>query len=249
MKSYVRFLFAAMFCLFFFQGNVQAQGLKGALNKVKGAISDVAGKATAAATGNEKSTSEGPAKPLAPDVKNSVSQIRSYTGLTKDQFAAKMKGLGFAEATDDMGLGGTVYKSKKVAYSLSVSFGTRGGNLVVRDISRATMSKKPNLASLKTEFLSYGKQCADLKTKFSNAFVKPNNRKSTKVDVRSLENRDAKFLPTFDGFISANEDGSVYDSYTEPDYNYSVSLMYSKAGSLSILVLRVIDKTIESQEG
>jgi hypothetical protein len=243
MKSFVRFLFAAVLCLSICQSNIQAQGLKGAFNKVKGAVNS----AVSSAVSSTEAPSEGPAKPLAPDVKNSVSQIRSYTGLTKDAFTAKIKGLGFVEGIDDMGMGGTVYKSKKAGYTLSVNFGTRGGEMVVRDITKGLMSKKPSIATLKTNFLDYAKQCADLKTKFTEGFIRPNDRKSAnKASVRNLESRESKFLPALNSFVSANEDGSVYESYTEKDYDYSISLMYSKAGSMSMLMVRVIDKTIDS---
>jgi hypothetical protein len=241
------FLKLLVFSLFVVQINtIQAQGLKGALNKVKSTVGEAANKVISSTT-SDSSPSEGPAKPLAPEVKNSVSQLRSYTGLTKAAFETKIKSLGFSEAVDDIGLGGTVYKSKKSNYALSVIYGTRNGEMVVRDITKGFMSKKPVISALKTEFLDYSKQCADLKTKFEEAFVRPNDRKSlNKASVRNLENREAKYLPALNKFVTANEDGSIFERYSEPDYDYNVGLMYSKLGSMSLLTVRIIDKTIDT---
>lgn len=247
MKSLVKVLFAAMFCLFFCQSNVEAQGLKNALNKVKGAINEAATSVTSGS--KDEPTSEGPAKPIAPEVKNSVSQLRGYLGLTKTEFSAKMKALGFAEGEDDMGYGGVVYKSKKASYVFAVNYGMRDGKELVNDISKATVSKKPVIATLKTEFLSYSKQCADVKAELKEAILKPVDRKSPKATAKNAENRTAKFLPALDVFAKANEDGSVMESYSERDYDYSVTLMYSKVTSFSMLTIRIIDKTIESMMG
>lgn len=246
MKSFLlKFL---VLSLFFVQLNaIQAQGLKGAFNKVKSTVGEAANKVISSTTSSSTSPSEGPAKPLAPEVKNSVSQLRAYTGLTKAAFETKVKSLGFAEGVDDIGLGGVVYKSKKSSYVLSVIYGTRNGEMVVRDITKGFMSKKPVISALKTEFIGYSKQCADLKTKFDEAFVRPNDRKSlNKANARNQENREAKFIPALNKFVSANEDGSIFERYSEPDYDYNVGLMYSKLGSMSLLTVRIIDKTIET---
>ncbi len=259
MKNYTRILFAAMLCFFICQNNVQGQALKKAMSKVKGAVSDVKGAVTDTKGAKNAVTKEqgvkneepsaGPAKPLAPDVKNSISEIRAFTGLTKDQFIAKMKSMGFAEGTDDMGMGmgGIVYKSKSAGYILSVKFGTRGKDLCVREISKVIYTKTPNFATIKTNFLSYGKQCTDLKAEFTNANIRATNKAGSKANANSVAERTSKFLPAFNQFFSAKEEGYVIDQYEERDYMYHITYMY-QAGIAMTTVL-VIDNTVESQEG
>ena len=41
----------------------------------------------------------------------------------------------------------------------------------------------------------------------------------------------------------------MLEGYTERDYTYNLSYMYSKAGALAVLFITVTDLTIESQEG
>ncbi len=247
MKTFVRVMSLVALCLVFSQTSVEAQGLKNALNKVKGAINDAASSVTTGISG--ESPSEGPAKAIAPEVKNSVSQLRAYLGLTKAEFTAKMKSLGFAEGVDDMGYGGIIYKSKKATYVYAIKYGVRDGVELVRDISKINSSKKPVLATLKTDFLAYSKQCSDVKAELKEAVLMPVNKKSTKANARNATARNEKFLPALESMVKANEDGSALESYSERDYDYSIILMYSKVASISSLTLRIIDKTIESLEG
>lgn len=246
-------MFAVMLCFFIYQNNTQAQALKKAMSKVKGAVSDVKGTVNNTtnvndqAVSNAEAPSTGPAKPLAPNVKNSISEIRALTGLTKDAFLAKMKSMGFAEGTDDMGQGGIVYKSKSAGYTLSVKWGTRGKDEFVREISKVIYTKAPNFATIKTNLLSYGKQCTDLKAEFTNANIKGNSKTGSKANVNNAAERTSKFLPAFDKFFSAKEEGYVIDQYAERDYMYHISFMH-QAG-IAITTIMVIDNTVESQEG
>jgi len=247
MKNNVRVICVAILCLVFANGSVEAQGIKNALNKVKGAINNAASAVTSEIS--DESPSEGPARPVAPEVKNSVSQLRSYLGLTKSEFNAKMKALGFAEGVDDLGYGGVIYKSKKASYVYSIKYGTRNGVELVRDISKINNSKKPVLATLKTDFLAYSKQCSDVKAELKEAVLMPVNKKSTKANVKNATARSEKFIPALESLVAANEDGSALESYSERDYDYSIILMYSKVASISTLTLRIVDKTIDSLEG
>ena len=156
MKNFTRTLFTAIFVLALCQSNVQGQALKNAFNKAKGAVSSVTNKNKEgkgakedgkASVKEEKAgeASAGPAKPLAPNVKNGVSEIRSYTGLTKEAFIAKMKSLGFvADPSNELGLN-EAYKSKSGGYYLSVSFGARGKAFLVREITKTIGTKQPEV--------------------------------------------------------------------------------------------------------
>ena len=248
MKNQVKILFAATLCVALLQTNVQGQGLKNALNKVKGAVNSVTNKKGGAeAESKTDAPSTGPAKPIAPEVKNSVADLRALTGLTKGAFEAKMKNMGFAEGADDVGMGGICYKSKSAGYTLSVKFGTRGKDFLVREVSKGTMNKTPNIPAIKTKFQDLEKQCTNLKAKFETASIKVKGSKSTNVNNEA--NRSSKFLPAFDNCMNTNEECSVLEGYTERDYTYNLSYMYSKAGALAVLFITVTDLTIESQEG
>ena len=98
MKNFVRILFSAMLIVVICQTNANSQGIKGLLNKTKSAIAP-----KAKVPSKDKESSSGPAKPVAPEVKNSVSELRSYTGLTKDAFMAKMKSQGYVQVDDEIG--------------------------------------------------------------------------------------------------------------------------------------------------
>jgi hypothetical protein len=258
MKNFARVLFTVVFVIAICQTNVQGQALKNALNKAKGAVNSVTkpkgekaakedGKASAKEEKQADATS-GPAKALAPNVKNSVSEIRGYSGLTKEAFIAKMKSLGFvADPNNELGLN-EAYKSNSGGYYLSVSYGTRGKAFLVREITKTIVTKKPDLAPLKTNFLAYAKQCSDLKAEFENAAIDPTG-KGGRVNAKNLADRSAKFLPAFDQLIANKTDGGASERYSEKDYSYVLNYFYSKAGSMAILSFLVVDETIESQEG
>ncbi|GEM_PF-1344308 len=259
MKNFGRVFFAVILILTLCQTNVEGQALKNAFNKAKGAVSNVANKVKGGeATKDEgKSTakeekqgapSAGPAKAIAPNVKNGVSEIRGYTGLTKEGFEAKMKSMGFvADPNNEFGLN-DAYKSKSGGYYLSASFGKRGKALLVRELTKTIVSKKPDLSPLKTNFLDYAKQCAELKAEFENATIDPSG-KGSKVNAKNLSDRTSKFLPAFDQFFASKVEGSAFERYSEKDYSYSFNYFYSKAGAMAILSFLVVDETIESQEG
>ena len=259
MKNFVNTCFVLILILTLFQTNVEGQALKNAFNKAKGAVSNVAnmvkGEKATKEEGKSKTKEEKqgvstavPAKALAPNVKNGVSDIRGYTGLTKEAFIAKMKGLGFvADPNNELGLN-DAYKSKSGGYYLSASFGTRGKALLVREITKTIVSKKPDLAPLKTSFLDYAKQCADVKAEFENATIDPTG-KGSRVNAKNLADRTSKFLPSFDQLIANKVDGGASERYSEKDYSYVLNYFYSKAGSMAILSFLVVDETIESQDG
>jgi len=245
MKNQVRILFALVLCLFICQTNVEGQIFKKALNKVKGAVGSVVG----SKTGGNLEVPKGPAKPAAPDVKNAVSEVRAYTGLTKEAFQAKIKSQGYVAGSDDaaMGLTGEVYKSKATGYYLAVSYGTRGGATFVRDIYKAKNTKNPVLPTIKKTFLDYGKQCTDLKAEFDNGALQGVAGSKANVKAKNSADWTAKFLPAFDKFISAKEMGMADQTYREACYTYMITFSYA-LGSANVVV-RVIDLTLEGQEG
>jgi hypothetical protein len=240
MKSYFRIFFASILIMAICQTNAPAQGLKGLLNKTKSAVTPKAKGSSAV-----KEPSAGPAKPLAPEVKNSVSELRSYTGLTKEAFVAKMKSQGFVLTQDPMA--GEAYKSKS-GYLLSAEYGTRGNSQYVRTAKKMVTNKSPNLATVKTTFLDLGKQCTALKANYTGGWVKANERKGTNKTSKTADDRISKFLPAFDTMIATKEDGGAVDQYSEKDYDYNLTYMFAKVMG-SILTIEVTDLTIESQFG
>jgi hypothetical protein len=247
MKSLLRILILAIFSLGICQSNVQAQGIKGLFNKTKSAVApkakEIAPKSKAIS--ESKGSSASPAKPLAPEVKNSVSELRSYTGLTKEAFIAKMKSQGFVATQDPVE--GEGFRSKS-GYFLAAEYGTRSGALYVRTATKCISSKSPNLASVKTTYLDLGKQCTDLKAKYDGGWIKALDRKGTNKTYRASEDRNAKFVPAFSAMISTKEEGAAADQYTEKDYNYFVNYLYAKMLG-STITIKVTDLTIESQFG
>ena len=223
MKSYIRILFAASFCIVMCQTNVKGQNAAPQAGKVSSIV---------------------PAKPLAPDVKNAMSAIRTFTGLTKAAFEAKMNSLGFVAAADEIGMPGQAYKSKSAEYMLAVKYGTRGQGEFVRDIYKGTLYKSPNLATIKATFLDLGKQCTDLKAKYSGGFIKELNDNGRPMNLRSPEERTAKFLPAFNKMISTQEDGGAVDGYAEKDYDYIITYRYTKAYASALIIIHVVDKTL-----
>jgi len=236
MHSYNRILFAGLFCLVICQTNVQGQ------NRVAGSANS---KREVPQSG--KVSSIVPAKPLAPDVKNTISAIRAFTGLTKAAFEAKMKGLGFVEAADEIGMPGQAYKSKSADYMLAVKYGTRGKGEFVREIFKGTLYKSPDFPAIKKTFLDLGKQCTDLKAKFSGGFIKELTDNSSPKNIRNSEERTSNFLPAIDKMISTKEDGGAVDGYAEKDYDYIITYRYTKAYSSALIIIHVIDKTLVSK--
>ena len=244
MKNQVRILFALVLCLFICQTNVEGQIFKKALSKVKGAVGSVVG----SKTGGAVEIPKGPAKPAAPEVKNAVSDVRSYTGLTKEAFLAKIKAQGYVagQAANGMALSGDVYKNS-AGYYLAVSYGTRSGSLFVRDISKAKDTKNPVLPTVKKTFLDYGKQCIAVKAEFTDGSLLGVAGSKAKVKAKNSADWTSKFLPAFDSFVSAKEMGMADQNYHEACYNYFIS--YSYTLGVAIVTVRVIDLTLESQEG
>ncbi len=240
MKNYVRILFASMLIMALCHSNVNAQGIKGFLNKTKSAITP-----KAKASSSDKEPSSGPAKPLAPEVKNSVSELRSYTGLTKEAFMAKMKSLGFVAGQDPVA--GEGFKSKS-GYFLAVEYGTRGKGLYVRSVAKNITNKSPNLATVKITYLDLGKQCVALKAKYNGGWIKALERKGTNKTYKASDDRASKFVPAFEAMINTKEEGGAADQYSEKDYDYFVNYMYAKVIG-STITIKVTDLTIESQFG
>lgn len=190
-----------------------------------------------------------PAQAVAPDVKNAVSDVRALTGLTKEEFDAKVKTLGFAEGTDDLGLRGVAYKSKTAGYTLAVKMGTRNAISYVREVTKATVTKKANLITIKTNFLKLGTQTADLKAQFGTASIAAKSTKGTKIEVLNSADRTAKFLPALKKFSTKKEDGTVSDIYAENDYTYELKLNQTtvKAVSTAIVTIKVTDLMADVQ--
>lgn len=243
MKNFVRIFIAAILIMAICQSTAHSQGIKGLLNKTKSAVAP-----KAKIPSKEKEPSNGPAKPLAPEVKNAVSDLRAYTGLTKDAFTAKMKSQGYVQADDEVGIGGTCFKSKSTGHWLSAEFGTRGKAEYVRSVSKALVNKNPNLGAVKTSFLDFGKQCINLKANCDGGWIKANDRKGTNKSFKNAEDRTSKFLPAFDNMISTKEDGGAVDKYAEKDYEYLLTYRYAKVMG-STIIIQVTDLTIESQFG
>lgn len=244
-KSYVKMFFVVMLCMAI--GHTQAQGLKGALNKAKGAVNNVTNK-NGTTKADEKSQNK-TAKPLAPEVKNAVSEIRSLTGLTQTEFDKKAKSLGYTKATDGTGLygGGTIYKSK--TNTLSMKMGTRGDNELSYQITKYIYNKKPNLATMKVSFLNLGKQCTDLKAEFEYASIEESGKILGGVRAKNVANRNSKFLPALDNLINAKKDFLATDEYTEEDYTYKINFYFTNIDGSAMVQFTVTDNTIDSMEG
>ena len=273
-----KLLLAAAFGLFLCIGTANGQGLKGLVNKVKenesvknayNAIKEnetvkttvEAVKASVVEEVNAKienlanpkaaevAAVKAPAQALAPDVKNAVSDIRAFTGLTNDELEAKMKALTFAVGTDNLALGGVVYTSKTAGYTLAVKMGSRNNTTYVCEITKATVSKKANLATVKTNFLKLGKSITDLKALSTTASVAAKNAKGTNVVVENPADRTAKFLPALNTFAAKKEDGKVTDAYAETDYGYELKLSQStvKAVSTAVTYITVTDLTVAAE--
>lgn len=252
MKNYAKILIASVLVFVTCLTNADAQGVKGVFNKTKDAINKATKKEVTKTAGTKSSANEspsaGPAKPLAPEIKNSVSEIRALTGLTKEAFLAKMKSQGFVESANEIGMSGIMYKSKTKGYLLSVEFGTRGNAEFVRSVTKGIPSKTPNFGTIKTTFLDLGKQCLSLKATFSNGSLKAINSKNSVRNVRDAEERTAKFLPAFNTMINAKEEGGAVDQYGEKDFDYMINYTYAKVMG-AIITIQVTDLTIESQFG
>jgi hypothetical protein len=276
-KSNLKFLVSAAFGLFLCLGNVTGQNLNALINKVaenetvKRAVTAIKADSTVKRTVEAVKTSaiesmnakieelknpkpaevavtqKAPAEALAPDVKNAISEIRAFTGLTADELNAKMKTLGFAVGTDDLALGGVVYKSKAASYILSVTMGTRNAISYVREVAKATVSKKANLVTIKTNFLKLGTQATDLKAQFSSASIAAKSAKGTNLAVQSSTDRTSKFLPALNKFTTQKENGTVIDTYTETDYTYELKFNQTttKAVSTAVTIIKITDLTAE----
>jgi hypothetical protein len=277
-KMNFKLALAAVFGLFLCQNNVSGQKLNSLINKVtenetvkktveaikedetvKGTFQAV--KANVQENINAKieelknpksaeaATVKAPAKALAPDVKNAISELRAFTGLTADELNSKMSTLGFAVGTDDLGLGGVVYKSKTATYSLAVTIGTRNGVSYVREVTKAIVTNKANLATVKTGFLKSGTQITDLKAQSTTAGIAAVNPKGTNLSVQNSADRTSKFLPALNKFSTKKENGTVTDTYAETDYTYELKLTQTttKAISKAVTTIKVTDLTASVQ--
>jgi hypothetical protein len=246
-KNYVSMFLVVVLCMA--MGNVQAQGIKGLLEKAKGAVSNVTNK-----KGGGKDDSKSVhaiAKPLVVDIKNQVSEIRSLTGLTKANFEKKVKSMGYVETTDDTGLlgGGSVYKSKSKGYSLRAKMGTRGGESLTMEVSKVVYNKTPDFSAMKVNFLNFGDQCTDLKAEFKNANVDERGKMFSGVGANNLSKRTSKFLPALDNMINAKKEFFATDEYFEQDYEYRAAFYFIKVTGGAMLEMTVVDKTVDSLEG
>lgn len=246
--NYLKLFSIVILCLSI--GSIEAQGLKGLLNKAKAATSDVGSKNSGDKDASSKSKAA-IAKPIAPELKNSVSEIRSLTGLTKEAFEKKVKSMGFVESVDETGLlgEGTVYKLKSKGYSLSVRMGTRGEELLTYEVTRNVYKKKADLSAMKVSFLDMGKQCVDLKAEFKYAKVEERGKILGGVSAKNLANRSSKFLPALDKILVSKKDFFVTDDYEEQDYDYRIIYYNINADGSAVLQTTVVDKTVESLEG
>ena len=277
MKTNLKFLFIAALGLCFCINNATAQNLKGLINKVtenetvKKTVTAVsenetvkstvqAVKESVISTANAKLESltnpkapevtlKASAQAQAPEVKNAISDVRAFTGLTKEEFDAKVKTLGFTEGTDDLALGGVVYKSKTAGYVLAAKMGTRNAIIYVREVTKATVTKKANLATVKTNFLKLGTQTTDLKAQFTSASIAAKSAKGTNVEALTAADRSSKFLPALNKFSTKKEDGTVTDNYAETDYAYELKLNQTtvKAVSTTLVTVKVTDLTADAQ--
>ena len=236
-------------------GNVQGQGLKGVFDKAKEAVGNVTkGKdgGNKAGSKDNKKTAIVKAKAAAPDVKNTLSDIRTLTGLTKADFEKKVKAMGYVESTDDTGGmlgGGIVYKSKAKGASLTYKLGTRGGESLTIEVSKIIYSKKPDIAAMKESFLGFGNQCIDLKAELDNASVEESQKMFSKVMAKNAATRTSKFLPALDGMISAKKEFVATEFYDEQDYGYRSLFYFIKVTGAAVLQVTVTDKTVDSLEG
>lgn len=229
--------------------NAQAQGLKGLIDKAKGAVSNGANKKGGSKDDSKSTRAIG--KPLVVDVKNAVSEIRSLTGLTKANFEKKVKSMGYVETTDDTGLfgGGTVYKSKSKGNALTAKMGTRGGESLTIEVSKIVYSKKPDFTAMKLNFLNFGTQCTDLKADFKNANVEETGKILSGVGANNISKRTSKFLPALDNMISAKKEFYAKEEYSEQDYEYRSTYYFIKVTGAAMLEMTVVDKTVDSLEG
>lgn len=278
-RSTSKLFLAAAFGLFICIGTANAQGLKGLVNKVtenesvknaynaikenetvkttvsaikEGVVQEVNAKIESLANpkaAEEVAVVKAPAVALAPDVKNSVSDLRAFAGLTNDELEAKMKALTFVVGVDNLALGGVVYTSKTAGYTLAVKMGTRNNTSYVREVTKATVSKKANLVTVKTNFLKLGKQVADLKALPTTATVAAKNAKGTNVTAGTAADRTSKFLPALNTFAAKKEDGKATDAYAETDYSYELKLSQStlKAVSTAVTYITVTDFTVAAE--
>ena len=69
-----------------------------------------------------------------------------------------------------------------------------------------------------------------------------------KTNANNPEERTSKFLPAFDTFISAKQEGNAVNAYSETDYEYNITYFYKK-GIDPVLIIVVTDNTVESPEG
>lgn len=250
-KSYVSMFLVAMLCINV--GNAQSRMLKGVLDKATNAVGNVIkGKDGGNKSGSQDSKKNVKAKAAAPDVKNTLSDIRTLTGLTKADFEKKVKAMGYVESTDDTGGmlgGGIVYKSKAKGASLTYKLGTRGGESLTLEVSKYIYSKKPDIAAMKESFLGFGNQCVDLKAELDNASVEETGKMFSKVMAKNAATRTSKFLPALDGMITAKKEFSAAEFYDEQDYGYRSMFYFIKVTGAAVFQITVTDKTVDSLEG
>lgn len=246
--NYLKLFLVFLFCISIV--NTESQGLKGVLNKAKSAVGDVGTKISGDKNVNNTSKST-IAKAVAPDVKNSVSEIRALTGLTKAAFEKKVKGMGFVEAVDQTGLfgGGTYYKSNSKGYVITIRMGSRGEVPTTLEVSRISFKKKADLRAMKMNFLDFGKQCIDLKAEFTYAKIDEKGKILGGVGAKNLANRSSKFLPALDKIIDSKKEFFVSDDYEEQDYTYRIIFYNIIADGSAMLQITIVDKTVDSLEG
>ncbi len=246
--SFLKLFFVAALCMSI--SNAEAQGIKSALDKAKNALGEVGDKIT----GDKKKGDDAVsaiAKPIAPEVKNSVAEIRSLTGLSIVDFEKKVKAMGFVKSTDETGFfgGQTIYKSKTKDYFIGIIMGTRGSEELTIEVSRISYKKKPVLATLKTNFLNLAKQCADVKAEFVGAEINEVGKMIGGVRAKNAANRSSKFLPELDSMINSKKEFNAIERYEERDYEYRVSFMNINSVETGIVTVTVIDKSVDSMFG
>lgn len=228
--------------------STEAQGIKSAINKAKNALEDVGTKVTGDKNDKTKSKSA-VATALAPEVKNSVSEIRTLTGLKIDEFEKKVKGLGYTKTTDQTGLfgGGTIYKSAQ--YIITIRMGTRAGSELTFEVTRNTLKKKPDLNTLKLNFLDLSKQCTALKAEFTDAEINEQGKVIGAVRAKNIANRSSKFLPALDNMTKSKINFLATERHEETDYEYRITFYYTSVIDSAVLGITVVDKTVDSLEG